>query len=321
MTTSLLLAIVTFGFVVTGFLAARAFVGAIRGGLEPEVEARLRELESPRDGSRSRITILREAMRSEIPGWLRSFRLVDRIERLLVQSGSTLSPAELLLALVIAGGAGASIAVASRLPWGSALALGLLTATAPLFWLRIQRARRLQKITAQLPEALDLMVSSLRAGHAYTAAVQVVAEEIPDPLAGEFQRMTDQYRVGLGQRECLNLLIERVDTPDLRLFATAVLIQLESGGNLAEVLEKLAEVIRARFRLAGQVRAITAEGRLSGAILGLLPIAVGIAITILNPEYLKPLFTEKAGLFMLGAAVVLELAGFLWIRRIVEVPA
>jgi tight adherence protein B len=149
----------------------------------------------------------------------------------------------------------------------------------------------------------------------------VVAEEIPDPLASEFQRMIDQYRVGLGQRECLNLLIERVDTPDLRLFATAVLIQLESGGNLAEVLEKLAEVIRARFRLAGQVRAITAEGRLSGAILGLLPIAVGIAITILNPEYLKPLFTEKAGLLMLGAAVVLELAGFLWIRRIVEVPA
>ncbi len=133
--------------------------------------------------------------------------------------------------------------------------------------------------------------------------------------------MTDQYRVGLGQRECLNLLIERVDTPDLRLFATAVLIQLESGGNLAEVLEKLAEVIRARFRLAGQVRAITAEGRLSGAILGLLPIAVGIVITLLNPEYLKPLFTEIPGLLMLAAAVVLELVGFLWIRRIVEVRA
>ena len=321
MSTSLLIAIVTFGFVVTAFMAVRAMVAAIRGGLDPELEARLRDLETPRDGSRSRITILREAMRSELPGWLRSFRVAERIERLLVQSGSTLSPAELLLAVVIAGGAGASLAVAGRLPWGSALALGLLAATAPLFWLRIQRARRLRRLTAQLPEALDLMVSSLRAGHAYTAAVQVVAEEIPDPLASEFQRMTDQYRVGLGQRECLNLLIERVDTPDLRLFATAVLIQLESGGNLAEVLEKLAEVIRARFRLAGQVRAITAEGRLSGAILGLLPVAVGIVITLLNPEYLKPLFAETAGLIMLAAAVVLELAGFLWIRRIVEVPA
>ena len=165
------------------------------------------------------------------------------------------------------------------------------------------------------------MVSSLRAGHAYTAAVQVAAEELDDPLAGEFQLMADQYRMGLGQRECLKLLLERVNTPDLRLFATAVLIQIETGGNLAEVLERLAEVIRARFKLAGQIQAITAEGRLSGAILGFLPIAVGITITILNPEYLKPLFSERLGIAMLAVALGLEFLGFLWIRRIVEVEA
>jgi len=318
---ALFVACLTFGFVVTGFYALRTALRAIRGGLDPEVEARLRELEGMNDRGRSRITILRAALPGELPAWLRNPRFHARLERLLVQSGSTLSPGELVLALGVAFGVGASLAVVGRLPWPSILAAGLLAATLPLFALRILRARRFRKLTAQLPEALDLMVSSLRAGHAYTAAIQVAAEELDDPLAGEFQLMSDQYRMGLGQRECLKLLLERVNTPDLRLFATAVQIQMETGGNLAEVLEKLAEVIRARFKLAGQVRAITAEGRLSGVILGLLPIAVGITITILNPEYLKPLFSERVGMVMLVMALALEFLGFLWIRRIVEVEA
>jgi tight adherence protein B len=321
LTSPFLVSILTFGFVVTGFYALRLLVRAVRGGLDPEVEARLRELEGPLDSARNRITILRAALPGEIPAWLRDPRFTVRLERLLTQSGSTLSPGELVLALFVSGGVGASLAVVSGLPVGSVLAAGLLAATIPLFVLRLQRGRRFRKLTAQLPGALDLMVSSLRAGHAYTAAVQVAAEELDEPIAGEFQLMSDQYRMGLGQRECLKLLLERVNTPDLRLFTTAVLIQIETGGNLAEVLERLAEVIRARFKLAGQVRAITAEGRLSGAILGLLPIAVGITITILNPEYLKPLFSERVGLIMLGVALGLEFLGFLWIRRIVEVEA
>jgi tight adherence protein B len=318
---ALWIAALTFGFVVSGFYALRLAVRAVRGGLDPEVEARLRELEGPSDGARSRITILRAALPGEIPAWLRDPRLTVRLDRLLVQSGSTLSPGELVLALAVTGGVGMSLAVVAGLPFASVLAAGLLTATLPIGILRMKRARRFRKLTAQLPGALDLMVSSLRAGHAYTTAVQVAAEELDDPLASEFQLMADQYRMGLGQRECLKLLLERVNTPDLRLFATAVLIQIETGGNLAEVLEKLADVIRARFKLAGQIQAITAEGRLSGAILGLLPIAVGITITILNPEYLKPLFSERLGLAMLVIALGLEFLGFLWIRRIIEVEA
>jgi tight adherence protein B len=320
-TSAFLVSVLTFGFVVSGFYALRLAVRTIRGGLDPGVEARLRELEAPLDGPRSRITILRNVARGEVPAWLRSPELVSRLERLLVQAGSTLSPGELVLALVVSFGVGASLGVVLRLPWLSVAATGLLAAAVPIIVLRVKRARRFRKLTAQLPEALDLMVSSLRAGHAYTAAIQVAAEELEDPLAFEFQTMSDQYRMGLGQRECMKLLLERVNTPDLRLFATAVLIQIETGGSLAEVLEKLADVIRARFKLAGQIRAITAEGRLSGAILGLLPIAVGIIITILNPEYLKPLFSERLGQVMLAAALVLEFLGFLWIRRIVEVEA
>jgi tight adherence protein B len=316
--------LLVFASVTMAVFAVSGLVNLLRGrGLGPELERRLRDLERPRDDGPSRVSIMRDAMRSEIPALdrlLRNIKFADRVERLLVQAGSTLATSEFFLVTAVVG---LAVFLVLRLliviPWPVAVVAALAGASLVPFWITHQRARRYRLIREQLPEALDLMASSLRAGHAYTAAVQVVAEELEEPIAAEFQVMVDQYRVGLGQRECMTALVERVDMPDLRLFSTAVLIQLETGGNLAEVLERLAEVIRARFRLAGQVRAITAEGRLSGAILGALPIAVGVIITLLNAEYLKPLFKEPFGLLMIGAAILLELIGFIWIRRIVEV--
>jgi tight adherence protein B len=320
-----MIALLTFGFATTAALAARHVVNKLRGGGDPELEARIRELERPRDDSWKRISILRHAVRSEIPAfdrWLRGVKSTARIERLLAQAGSAMSTGEFLLFAALITVATLLLARAVLgIPWPGALALGLVGAGVLPLLTAHRRNSRYRRLTEQLPETLELMSSSLRAGHAYTAAVQVVAEELEDPIAGEFQVMVDQFRVGLDRRACLNLLVERVDIPDLRLFATAVLIHSESGGNLAEAFEKLAEVIRARFKLAGQVRAITAEGRLSGAILGALPIVVGVIISLLNPEYLKPLFRQPAGLLMIATAVVLEFVGFLWIRRIVAVRA
>jgi tight adherence protein B len=321
----LIIALLTFGFVLTGVLAARQVMRVLKGGSDPEFEARLRELERPRQAPESRISILRQTVRSEIPTldrWLKQIKLTARIERLLMQAGSAMPVSEFVLFSALVAMAMLAIArLAMGLPWLAAAGMALIGACLLPLWMVNRRRNRYRRLTEQLPETLELMASSLRAGHAYTAAVQVVAEELEDPIAGEFQVMADQYRVGLDQRACLNLLVERVDIPDLRLLATAVLIQLETGGNLAEALERLSDVIRARFKLAGQVRAITAEGRLSGAILGALPLVVGVIITLLNPEYLKPLFRHPVGLMMLVAAVVLEFAGFLWIRRIVAVRA
>jgi tight adherence protein B len=323
MSNELIIALFTFGFVLTGIVAARQVMRGLKGGMDPELEARIRDLERPREATESRISILRQTVRSEIPTldrWLKQIKFTARIERLLMQAGSAMATSEFLLfSALIAVATLLTARVALSIPWPGAVALALVGASVLPLLLIQRRASRYRRLTEQLPETLELMASSLRAGHAYTAAVQVVAEELEDPIAGEFQVMVDQYRVGLDQRACLNLLVERVDIPDLRLLATAVLIQLESGGNLAEALDKLADVIRARFKLAGQVRAITAEGRLSGAILGALPIVVGVIITLLNPEYLKPLFRNPIGLMMVVMAVVLEFAGFMWIRRIVAV--
>ena len=164
-----------------------------------------------------------------------------------------------------------------------------------------------------------MFARSLRAGHSFTGALQLVAQEMPAPVGPEFQKVFDEQNMGISLRLALIDLTERIDSLDVKFFVTAILIQRDTGGNLAEIIDKISYVIRERFRVQGQLRIYTAQARLSGLILVLLPPLLALIIHLMNPNYLKPLWTDSFGNIMIGMAVMLQIAGTLIIRKIVRI--
>ena len=181
------------------------------------------------------------------------------------------------------------------------------------------RGRRMRRFEQILPEAIDLMGRALRAGHPFTAGIKLVGEESAPPVSSEFERVFEEQRFGLPLPDALLGLADRVPTLDVRIFITAVLIQREVGGNLAEVLDKLAYTIRERFRIRREIRTRTAQGRMTGYLLAALPIATGLLLTALNSAYMMPLFKERLGHVMIAVALILQLIGFIWIKKIVDI--
>jgi tight adherence protein B len=199
-----------------------------------------------------------------------------------------------------------------------ALLVGFLLGAAPLAYVYHKRSKRLDSFQQGLPEALDMMVSALRAGHSLIAALGSVARECPDPVGCEFKTCFEEQNYGLELKSALDNLIKRVPLQDLRIFATAILIQKESGGNLAEVLDKTGHVIRERFRLKRQVGVHTAQGRMTGWVLTFLPVVLGIILYFVNPGMMSVLWTNPLGVKMLWTAGVMIVIGGLIIRRIVN---
>jgi tight adherence protein B len=189
----------------------------------------------------------------------------------------------------------------------------------PYLLVRWKKRRRVQRLEMQLPDAIDLIARGVRAGHPLSAGLGMVAEEAPEPLASEFRITFEEQRFGLPFEEALMGLGDRVEVMDVRIFLTAILVQREVGGNLSEILEKIAETMRARFNLRRQVRVYTAQGRLSGYTLAALPILVGLVISVINPGYMHTLFYDLLGRALLAGAVTMQLIGFLWIRKIVDI--
>jgi len=194
-----------------------------------------------------------------------------------------------------------------------------LGALLPYLYVRHKRTRRMRAFEEHLPEAIDLLGRALRAGHPFTSGLRMVADEAMEPNATEFRRVFEEQRFGMPLDESLYALADRIPLVDVRIFISAVLIQREVGGNLAEILDKLASVIRSRFTLQRQLRVITAQGRMSGYILGALPIALGFVVFALNPEMMIRFATSSAGRFLMLFAAVMQIVGFLWIRRIVDI--
>jgi tight adherence protein B len=199
-----------------------------------------------------------------------------------------------------------------------ALLLGLLLGATPFVYVLQKRRQRFNKFEEELPEALNLMVSALRAGHSLVAALGLVGSESPDPIGSEFKICCDEQNYGLELRTALDNLVSRVPLQDMRIVTTAILIQKESGGNLAEVLDKTAYVIRERFRLKRQVRIHTAQGRLTGWILSFLPIVLGIALYFVNPDHMSLLWKRDIGVKLMYAAGLMTITGALIIRKIVR---
>jgi tight adherence protein B len=197
-----------------------------------------------------------------------------------------------------------------------ALAVGLAL---PYLQLRRARATRLSRFEEQFPEAVDLLARAIRAGHPFSSGLKMVTEETREPLAGEFRRVFEEQKFGLSVSESLHGLARRVDLLDVRIFVTAVSIQREVGGNLAEILDQISLTIRERFKIQRQVGVYTAQGRMTGLLLALLPVGLGLLLTILNPGYMGSLYREPAGQAMLAAAVVMQFVGYGLIRRITAI--
>ena len=235
------------------------------------------------------------------------------------QAGIKLSPASFSLLTVGLGSAFGLLVWVASLSLLLAVPAAVIGATLPELWLRMRRRRRIGRFEEQFPEAIDLLGRAIRAGHPLSAGIRMVAEESPEPIAGEFRQAFEEQRFGLPFDDALLGLADRNDLMDVRIFVTAVLIQREVGGNLAEVLDKIAQTVRSRFAILRQLRVVTAQGRLSGYVLGVMPIAVAGGIFALNPDYATKLVTEPMGRFMVVAALVMQVIGYLWIRRIVNI--
>jgi tight adherence protein B len=271
---------------------------------------------------RDQIVNLRKSeLLSGIP-WLNrkllQFDLAPRLHTLLHQADLKWTPGALLLGCGLGFSVPAYVVYLrfdSLLP---ALLAGLLVASAPFGFVLFKRSKRFNKFLEGLPEALDLMVSALRAGHSLIAAMGLVSRECADPVGGEFRVCFEEQNYGLELKNAMDNLINRVPLQDLRIFATAVMIQKESGGNLAEVLEKTSHVIRERFRLKRQIGVHTAQGRLTGWILTFLPIVLGIALYTVNPEMMSVLWKTAIGVKLLWAAAGGIVVGGLIIHHIVN---
>ena len=241
------------------------------------------------------------------------------IARLLEQAGSKKGVSTVLMTSLVFGIA-LSFAVTAvlRAPWGlvPAFAAG---AAVPFLVLLRKRTVRFRRFEENFPEALDLLSRAIKAGHAFTTAMGMVADDASDPIGPEFKKTFDEQNFGLPLKEALNNLAVRIPILDVRFFATAVLIQRETGGNLSEILDNLAYVVRERFKILRQVRVYTAHGRMTGYVLLALPATLAVALMFINPEHMNLLFTERMGRLMLMGTVVMQTIGYVWIRKIVTI--
>src|SRR5262249_5036502 len=222
---------------------------------------------------------------------------------------------------------GISLALAAIGGFGSMWAVNMYVApigailcfTLPWLWLYMKRAGRLKKFAGQLPDAMELVARALRAGHSLAAGMHVVAEEMPAPISKEFGRVYEEQNLGIPLEEAMKSMCDRVPNLDLRVFGTSVAIKRQTGGDLAEILDRIGHVIRERFKILGQVKALTAEGRLSGVVLIALPIGLFIMMMWMKPDYIELLWKEPLGIKMSIAAVILMLLGSLAIKKIVDI--
>lgn len=242
-----------------------------------------------------------------------------RMRHFVHASATEASPAELILLTLALAAVGFSLPLMLGRPpiFGAVLALAL--AVLPWWRVSVRLKKRVDRIERQFPEALDLMSRAMRAGHAFPTAVKMVADEMPAPLGHDFRLLFDEMNYGVPTNEALLHLADRVPVPDVSYFVIAVMIQRESGGNLAELLDKISAIVRERLKLLGEVRTLSAEGRLSAVILTSLPFGVALAVNLVNPKFMAVLWTDPMGLKVVGGAMFLMLLGILWMRKIIRI--
>lgn len=267
--------------------------------------------------------LAKERMLSEVP-WMQRLLLTlpraHRLDRFILQAGLDWTVSSFLLISCVLGVLGFfAVTVMVHQSLLVALVVGGCLAVLPLLYLQRQRSRRLTRMEKQLPEALDLVTRALRAGHSFASGVQMIGDEMAEPIAGEFRMVADEVNFGVSLQQALTNLSERVPLTDLRYFVVSVLIQRDSGGNLTEVLGNLSRLIRDRLKLLARVRVLSSEGRLSAWILGLMPFALAALMNVFNPEFMAPLWTDPIGQSVLKYMLVVMLVGVVLLRKIVKI--
>lgn len=244
---------------------------------------------------------------------------VAALDRLLLQSGKEWSVAKFLAISLATAAASVLVAAWFAIPMEIQLVIAAIVGLLPLQLVIRARNKRISRIEVQLPEALDLISRALRAGHAFPTALKMVGDEMKDPLAGEFAIAFDEVNFGVSMPDALMNLANRIPSTDLRYFVIAVLIQRDTGGNLSELLESISTIIRDRIKLLGQVRVLSAEGKLSAWILSLLPFGAAGMIQLSNPKFLEVLYTDPMGLKMIFGALFMMFLGVLAMRKIIKI--
>jgi tight adherence protein B len=324
-----LLLLVVLAFAVGFFLVFGGYFGATKLPgfmLQRKVEARLEEVTAVEmtatgdDGQTK--TVVKASSVGPLPGIdrvLGGTTQGNKLARWIEQSGVKTTLSAILLVAFGLAAAGAlvvmfTIRTAAIVPFGAAIGFAL-----PFVYLKVKRARRMRTFEENFPEALDLIARSLKAGHAFVTGLKMVADEMDEPVGPEFRKTFDEQNFGLPLKDALENLTLRVPSLDVRFFATAVLIQRETGGNLSEILENLAHVVRERFKILRQVRVHTAHGRFTGYVLLALPAVLCVALSFINPDHMNLLFRERMGHIMLGAAVIMQTIGYFWIQQVVKI--
>lgn len=313
---------------IAAFVGVSALVAAIavmfRAGGDSKIEDRLDVLTGMSTSATNKESLLNDSVLAHpldaVPNVFEA--LVQRFGRLRLlfeQADTNLTAPKFFAISGVLFLLGTIGAIAGKLGLSTAPFVGLCSASLPLLWLMYRRKKRFKTFAAQLPDALELISRALRAGHSLAAGLNLVQDEMPAPISVEFGRVFEEQNLGIPMEQALQSLADRIPNLDLKFFSTAVILQRQTGGDLAEILDKIGYIIRERFKIWGQVQALTGEGRLSGAVLLALPPLLFVAVYRLNREYIMQLFIDPMGQQMLAGAVVMQVFGALVIRKIVNI--
>jgi tight adherence protein B len=317
-----LIALVVFVIVALAAFAIASFLDQ-RSARARLIKERLATVQkAPEREPHEELALLRDEQLSKIPALdtlLRRSERVSAIQESLTQAGMKFRAGNFLFLCVLCGaGSGIAGLLWSKNPaigW-AALAIGTFL---PYSWVSYRRQKRFEKFEELFPEAIDTLARAVRAGHAFTTALEMISNEVAEPLAGEFRKLYEEQKFGMPVRDALMNLTERVPLVDVKFFVTAVMLQRETGGNLAEILDNLSYVIRERFKIQRQVRVHTAQGRLTMALLMAMPPAVVGIMLIMSPDFVKPLFSDPIGHSLLVGSIALQTIGYFVIRKIIRI--
>jgi tight adherence protein B len=266
--------------------------------------------------------VLKNELLSDVPALnriLANINVAVQIDKRLKQADMEMKVGTFILLSCILFGLAMLAGALLHWPFVVAILFGAFLFVVPTIVVNAKKNLRMKKFILYFPEALEMFARSLRAGHSFTGAIQLVGQEMPDPIGPEFQKVFDEQNLGIPLKSALVGMINRIDLLDVKFFVTAVLIQRETGGNLAEIIDKISYVIRERFRIQGQLKIHTAQARLTGIVLAFLPIAVAFILFLMSPGYMKPLWEEPAGRSMIVSAIIMQIAGILVIRKIIRI--
>ncbi len=314
---------------VAAFIAIAALVIGVgflmSGSKESDVEDRLAMLTGSSSGKQAKDALFSGSVLARpLDGYGQSavwgrLAQMGNLNLLMEQADVTMSPAQFFGISAVLALVGMFVPVFSGMHPSIVLPMGVGLAVLPLGWLLFRRRHRFRQFAKQLPDALELVSRALRAGHSLASGFSLIAGEMRDPIAKEFHRVFEESNLGVPMEEALENLTDRIPNLDLRFFATAVVLQRQTGGDLAEILDKIGYLIRERFKIWGQVQALTGEGRLSGIVLLALPPVLFLAVYRLNPDYVMPLFTDPMGRKMLAGAIILQFIGAVVIKKIISI--